>query len=151
MNKAFVREPDCIADYCPRCGSQGERVGADVLRFYLSDEQARTLTEPANFCPSPQCSVAYFDAFEQFVSATDLIRPAYPKDPNAPICACFGLTQQDIEQDVEEGGVTRTRTTVEKANSPAARCARKAANGRPCVAHVQKYYMECRSQRARNP
>jgi hypothetical protein len=24
------------------------------------------------------------------------------------------------------------------------------ANGRPCVAYVQKYYMECRSKRARN-
>jgi hypothetical protein len=91
--------------------------------------------------------VAYFDSFERFVLATDLSRFVYPKDPNAPVCACFGLTRQDIEQDVEEGSVTRTRAAVEKAKSPAARCAQMAANGRPCVAYVQKYYMECRNRR----
>ncbi len=147
MNKAFVREPDRTADYCPQCGSQGERVGAEVLRYYLTDEQRRTLAEPANFCPAPQCVVAYFDDFEQFVLATDLCQTAYPKDPNAPVCVCFGLTRQDIEQDVDEGVVTRTRAAVEKAKSPEARCAQMAANGRPCVTYVQKYYMECLKKR----
>ena len=37
----------------------------------------------------------------------DLNKPVYPKNPDAPICACFGLTRQDIEQDVSEGVVTR--------------------------------------------
>ena len=147
MNKAFVREPDHTADYCPRCGSQGEQVGAEVLMLYLDDEQRRILAEPANFCPSPPCAVAYFDGFERFVLATALSRPVYPKDPKAPVCACFGLTRQDIEQDVDEGVVTRTRAAVEKAKSPVARCAQMAANGRPCVAYVQKYYMECRNER----
>ena len=151
MNKAFVREPDRTADYCPRCGSQGERVGAGVLRSYLTDEQRRSLAEPANFCPSPQCAVAYFDDFEQFVLSAALSRPVYPKDPTAPVCACFGLTRQDIEQDVDEGVVTRTRAAVEKAKSPVARCANMAANGRPCVAYVQKYYMECRNKQGSNP
>ncbi|MHB8971199.1 MAG: hypothetical protein ACYC3X_27420 [Pirellulaceae bacterium] len=35
MNKAFVREPDNVATYCPRCGSQGEQVGTEVLTCYL--------------------------------------------------------------------------------------------------------------------
>ena len=146
MNKAFVREPDRTADYCPRCGSKGEQVGAEVLKTYLSEEKRRALAEPANFCPSPQCVVAYFDSFERVVLTSELDRPVYPKDPEAPICACFGLTRRDIEQDVEEGVVTRTREVVEKAKSAAARCARMAANGRPCIAYVQKYYMECRSR-----
>jgi hypothetical protein len=93
--------------------------------------------------------VAYFDSFERFVLATALSRPVYPKDPAAPICACFGLTRQDIEQDVDEGVVTRTKAVVEKANSPAARCSQMAANGRPCVAYVQKYYVECRNRQER--
>jgi len=122
-------------------------VGAEVLMLYLDDEQRRILAEPANFCPSPPCAVAYFDGFERFVLATALSRPVYPKDPKAPVCACFGLTRQDIEQDVDEGVVTRTRAAVEKAKSPVARCAQMAANGRPCVAYVQKYYMECRNER----
>lgn len=145
MNKAFVREPDRTADYCPRCGSKGDQVGAEVLKTYLSDQKRRTLAEPANFCPSPQCVVAYFDSFERVVLASELVRPVYPKDLEAPICACFGLTCRDIELDVEEGVVTRTREVVQKAKSETARCAQMAANGRPCIAHVQKYYMECTS------
>jgi hypothetical protein len=145
MNKAFVREPDHDADYCPRCGSKGEQVGRETIESYLSAEKSQMVTDPANFCPSPQCDVAYFDAFERVVLVGELMKPAYPKDPDAPICACFGLTRRDIEQDVRDGVVTRVKAILEKAQSPEARCAQKAANGRPCVAYVQKYYMQCRN------
>jgi bacterioferritin-associated ferredoxin len=146
MNKAFIREPDPSVDYCPRCGSKGERVEARTLAAYLSDAQRGQLAEPADFCPSPQCPVAYFDAFERIVLAVDLRRPAYPKDPAAPICACFGVTRAEIEQDVREGVVTRTRAMLARAKSSAARCSETAANGRCCVAHIQKYYMQRRNE-----
>jgi hypothetical protein len=146
MNKAFIREPDQTAEYCPRCGSKGEPVGAATLATYLSDQQRSQLAEPANFCPSPQCPVAYFDGFERLVPAAELRVAAYPKDPEAPICACFGLTRADIEADVQEGVTTRTKAALERAKSPEARCAQHAANGRPCVAYVQKYFMQCRGR-----
>ena len=41
MNKAFVREPEHTADYCPRCGSKGAVVGIEALKSYLTDEQRR--------------------------------------------------------------------------------------------------------------
>lgn len=141
MNKAFVREPDRTADYCPRCGSKGEPVGADTLRAFLTEDQRRMVAEPANFCPAPQCDVVYFDSFERAVRTADIQRPIYPKDAAAPICACFGLTREDIEQDVREGVATRTKAVLEKAKSPAAQCRKMAANGRSCVAYVQKYYI----------
>jgi hypothetical protein len=150
MNKAFVREPDRTADYCPRCGSKGESVGSNTLAAYLAEEQRGRMAEPANFCPSPQCPVAYFDGLERVVLAADLQRPVYPKDPAAPICACFGLTRADIEQDVREGVVTRTKSVLEKAKSPDARCSETAANGRPCVAYVQKHYMQCKGKTGPN-
>jgi hypothetical protein len=115
------------------------------MQSYLSSEKSQTVTDPANFCPSPLCDVAYFDAFERVVLVGDLIKPVYPKDPDAPICACFGLTRHDIEQDVREGVVTRVKAVLEKANSPEARCAQTAANGQPCTAYVQRYYMQCRN------
>jgi len=149
MNKAFLREPDSTADYCPHCGSKGEPVGEETLKTYLTDEQRGRIAPSANFCPSPQCDVAYFDAFERFIPAADLVRPVYPKDPTAPICACFGLTCEDIEQDVEEGVVTRTRGVLEKAKSPAAQCSQKAANGKSCVPYVQKCYLECQARAKR--
>jgi hypothetical protein len=145
MNKAFVREPDRTAEYCPRCGSKGEPVGRETLESHVPAEKLGSVADPANFCPSPPCEVAYFDGFERVVLTTDLRRPVYPKDPAAPICACFGLTREDIEQDVLEGVVTRTRAVLARAKSPEARCSQAAANGRPCVAFVQKYYMQCRA------
>jgi hypothetical protein len=143
MNKAFVREPDNTTDYCPHCGSKGEPVGGETLRSFLTDEQLRALTESANFCPSPECEVVYFDSFERKVLATDIQRPVYPKDPTAPICACFGLTREDIEQDVRAGTRIRVKAILEKANSPDACCRTMAANGKSCVAYVQRYYMQC--------
>jgi hypothetical protein len=144
MNKAFVREPDTTADYCPRCGAQGQPVGREAMRRYVRAEQLRTVSDPAAFCPTPTCAVAYFDGFERTILVGDLAQPVYPKDPDAPICACFGLTRRDIEQDVSEGVVTRVRTILDKSKTPAARCADMSANGQCCVAYVQKYYMQCR-------
>ncbi|MEN6449835.1 MAG: hypothetical protein ABFC96_05015 [Thermoguttaceae bacterium] len=145
MNKAFVREPDATAEYCPRCGAKGEPVARETVQFYLPEGRTPAVADPANFCPSPQCEVVYFDAFERVLLVGDLRTAVYPKDPDAPICACFGLTRQDIEQDVREGVVTRVKAILEKARSPEARCTQRAANGQPCVAYVQKYYMQCRA------
>ena len=147
MNKAFLREPDATADYCPRCGSKGEPVGGETLESYLTDEQRRTLSEPANFCPSPKCEVVYFDSFERMVLTTDIERPVYPKDITAPICACLGMTREDIQRDVQAGVKTRVKAMLDMANSAEARCHKTAANGKPCIAHVQKYYLQCLNSR----
>ncbi len=143
MNKAFIREPDNTAYYCPRCESKGEPVGGETLGSFLTDQQRQAIADPANFCPSPKCKVVYFDSFERTVLAGDIQRPVYPKDPAAPICGCFGLTGEDIEQDVREGVTARVKGILEKAKLPAAQCRKMAANGKPCIAYVQKYYMRC--------
>jgi hypothetical protein len=145
MNKAFIREPDGTIDYCPRCGSAGQPVGIETIEHYLPKGTTKKISDPANFCPSPRCDVVYFDAFERIILKTHIAKPVYPKDPNAPICACFGLTRHDIEQDVSEGVVRRVKALLEKAKSPDARCTLLAANGQCCVAYVQKYYMQCKS------
>jgi hypothetical protein len=147
MNKAFVREPDVTADYCPRCGSAGEPVGEATLTAQLTGEQRRHVGAAANFCASPRCEVAYFDNFERYVLASDLSRPVYPKDSSAPLCPCFGLTTEDVDQDIAEGGVSRVRAAVEKAKSPEARCVELSPTGRSCVALVQRYYMQRKGER----
>ena len=48
----------------------------------------------------------------------DLDGPVYPKDPDAPICACFGLTRLDIEADVREGTDEPAPLHVAKARQP---------------------------------
>ncbi|MEN6459563.1 MAG: hypothetical protein ABFC63_11620 [Thermoguttaceae bacterium] len=146
MNKAFVREPDLQADFCPRCGSKGEPVSRETVEAHLPAGKTPAVADPANFCPTPRCEVAYFDSFERVVLVDELKTPVYPKDPDAPICACFGLTRRDIEADVREGVVTRVRAILDRARSPEARCVCMAANGCSCVPYVQKYYLQCRGE-----
>ena len=144
MNKAFVKESEDPGDRCPACGSIGQRVFGSTLDAHLPVESRTQFSDSAFFCPHPTCSVAYFDSFERTVPAANLSHPTYPKDPEAPICPCFGLTVEDIEADVREGVVTRVRRHHQQAESDAAHCATAAASGQSCIPAVQRCFMRLR-------
>ncbi len=145
MNKAFIKEPEDTGEaHCPRCGSLGVAVGDATLSAQLSADDRRNLPETAWFCPFARCEVAYFDQFERTVEAHRLSRLIYPKDPDAPICACFGFTCEEIEADVNEGGATRVRELLAKSKSPEARCTVMSPSGQCCMGEVQRYFMKLR-------
>lgn len=145
MNKAFVREPDdSSAAHCPRCGSLGIAVGAETLRAHLDEESLRPLADAAFYCPFPRCEVGYFDQFEQTVAADRIRGPAFPKDPSAPMCNCFGFTAADIEADIRDGTPRRVRELLVRSKSPEAHCLTASPDGRCCIAEVQRYYMRAR-------
>ena len=144
MNKAFVREPDSSEEFCPRCGVAGQSVSRATIAAFVAADTPVEIADVANFCPTPQCEVAYFDMFERVILASSLKHIIFPKDFAAPICSCFGLTADDIDQDVAEGVNTRTKACVARAQSPEARCAELAPNGRSCVAEVKRYFMQRR-------
>ncbi len=146
MNKAFTREPDAGETRCPRCESPGTPVGPETLRARLLPDALDKLAESGFFCRYEWCDVVYFDQFGRTVDSSSLRAPIYPKDPTAPICACFEFTRDDIEQDVQEGGATRTRALLAKAKSPEACCAVRAGDGQSCVPEVQRYFMKCRAR-----
>lgn len=147
MNKAFVREPDDTgAAYCPRCQSLGIAVQEPTLAAHLKPEALEELASTAWFCSFASCPVAYFDLFERVATVDELRAAVYPKDPAAPICPCFGFTTDEIDRDLAEGTVARTRALVETAKSAAARCATASPSGQSCVAEVQRYYMKRRSE-----
>lgn len=146
MNKAFLREPDQVDSRCPRCGSAGNPVGPQTLGARLKPDVRRVLAESAYFCPAPQCDVVYYDDFDGIVRRAAVPGPIPIKDADAPLCACFGLTREEIEQDIEEGGVARTRAAVLRAQSAEARCATLAPNGRSCVPEVQGYFLKCKQR-----
>jgi bacterioferritin-associated ferredoxin len=144
MNKAFLREPDSTDVLCPRCQAAGESVLWQTVQHHVPPEKQPSLSASSYFCPTPNCPVAYFDAFESTVLAADLVRPVYPKDPAAPICPCFGLTEADVRLDVEEGTPRRIRELVAKSKSLAARCGETSPTGRSCLPEVQKRYFKLR-------
>lgn len=145
MNKAFVREPDDTGQlHCPACGSLGIGVQRETWQAQVKPEALESLAETAFFCPYARCEVAYFDMFDRRVTTDALLHGVYPKDAQAPICGCFGLTCQDVQADIREGVVTRVRELLAKANSPAAACRIKSPSGQSCVGEVQRYYMKLR-------
>jgi hypothetical protein len=145
MNKAFCKEPDSTAlPRCPRCGGDGTQVGEATVRAHLTPEAADTLGEPAHWCGTDTCPVAYFDLFERVVLAADARGLHWPKDPAGPLCACHGLTVEDVDLDLAEGTPQRVREVVGKAGLPDAACGTASADGRSCVARVQRYFMRRR-------
>lgn len=145
MNKAFTKEQEADQGHCPQCGSLGTPVRPETLAAHLTEEQRQQLSEPAYFCGFPKCDAVYFDAFERTIGQAALKSPVYPKDPAGPICSCFGLTVEDVEEDVREGVVTRVKGLLEKAKSPQAQCATRAPSGQCCAPEVQRYYMKVRA------
>ena len=110
MNKAFVREPeDTGTANCPRCGSLGVAVGSETLTAQLVPYDRRNLPESAYDRPYPRCEVGYFDQFDRWVASDKLLHPAYPEDPEAPICPCFDVSPEEVEADVREGGTRRVK------------------------------------------
>jgi hypothetical protein len=147
MNKAFVREPEPDGrQHCPRCNSLGLPVGAGPLDKYIRPESRSKMPESAWYCNFPRCEVAYFNEFEEVILVDELNCAVYPKDFDAPLCACFGFTYDDVAADVRDGQPTRIRQLLAKSKSPAAHCQTLAAAGRCCMATVQELYMKLRGQ-----
>lgn len=147
MNKAFLREPDQVDSRCPACDSVGQSVGPQTLESFLPAELRRRFAETASFCRTETCPVVYFDEFGARVDRAELSRPLPLKDADAPLCGCFGLMRDDVETDIREGVVTRTKAVVLKSQSDAARCTTQAPNGRSCLAEVQGYFVRCQQRR----
>lgn len=117
-----------------------------MLDRYIQPESRPKLGDSAWYCPYPHCEAAYFNLFDVVVTTEELTRSIYPKDLDAPICACFGFVYDDVAADVEGGEPRRTRELVAKTKTPAAKCQSLAADGRSCVAAVQELYMRLRGQ-----
>jgi hypothetical protein len=84
--------------------------------------------------------------FDAIVVIGELKSPVYPKELDAPLCACFGFTYEDVEADVREGAPARIRGLLAKSQSREARCESLAADGRCCIRAVQELYLKLRSQ-----
>lgn len=152
MNKAFIKEPEDTGQAnCPRCGSLGVPVQQETMAAHVEPGALQNLAETGYFCSFARCDVVYFDHFERVVLMESLLKPVWPKDPEAPICGCFGLTRDDVEQDVLEGGVTRVRELLEKSKSSEANCLVNSPTGKSCMPEVQRYFMRQRAAAQEGP
>ena len=146
MNKAFVREPETDGRaYCPRCQTLGTPVAAGPLDTHIRPESRSKMHDAAWFCGFGPCEVAYFNIFEGVVLTGELKWPVYPKDPDAPLCGCFGFGYAEVEADVRDGQPARIRQRLARSQSAAANCHTLAADGQCCIGHAQRLYMKLRA------
>lgn len=149
MNKAFVREPEPDGrGYCPKCAALGAPVTSETLDRYVRPESRPKIHDAAWFCGYARCEVGYFNQYGAVVSIDELTQPVYPKDLDAPICACFGLTYDDVAADVREPTPARIRALLARSQSPDATCALTAANAKCCIPAVQELYFRLRARAA---
>jgi hypothetical protein len=144
MSRAFVRDPETPGPTCPSppgCGGIGVPVSTTTLRARLRPEAAARFEEEAFFCPDPACEVAYFDGRLAWAARSELLEPAYPKQEGAPLCACFGVSREAIEELGRRGDKAAMREFLERTTSPAARCATRAADGRSCATEARRVFL----------
>jgi hypothetical protein len=147
MNKAFCKEPDDTRPpRCPRCGAAGARVEAATLDAHVDAAAAASLGDPAYYCDIDACDVAYFDLVERVIPVEAARGLPWPKDSAGVLCACHGLSPDDVDADIAAGTPTRVREAVRKAGLPDAACATRSADGRPCVARIQRHYVRRRAE-----
>jgi hypothetical protein len=146
MNKAFCKEPEQSArPLCPTCGAEGQVVTEATLRAHVPAGDAETLAEPVAWCDTERCPVAYFDSLERTIAVERATGIHWPKCPTGVLCQCHGLTCEDVDADLAEGEPRRVREIVRRAGEPGAECALRSADGRSCVARVQRIYVRRRS------
>jgi hypothetical protein len=76
------------------------------------------------------------------MSLERIIGPAYPKDPEGPICPCFGVTAAEITADARAGLKERVRDLRQRSESPEARCRVRCPDGECCIPRVFRLFRE---------
>src|SRR5262249_54625008 len=101
VSRAFIKEAETSGPGCPAppgCGGGGVPVSRATLEARLPREAVARFAGGALFCANPGCVVAYFDERRAWASRDELLAPAYPKQLGAPLCACFGVTREALEE-----------------------------------------------------
>jgi hypothetical protein len=66
------------------------------------------------------------------------------KPPDAPLCACTGLTAADLEEDFRAGATARIKDLAARAQVVPPLCIARAPDGRPCAAEARKLWIRLR-------
>lgn len=144
MSRAFVKEADAKEPRCPQppgCGGVGIPVSRATIEANTAIEPAVEFHGEPFYCPDPDCVVAYFDGFGTRVERTATLRRAWPKDGDAPVCSCFGITVTQIEEWADRGEKARVRELLDRTKSADAKCLVTAPDGRRCEEKVRRVFL----------
>jgi hypothetical protein len=97
MSRAFMKEGEAPEPRCPSCDTLGDAVGPPTLQAHVPADLRTALGDRAYYCVNPVCRSAYFNGWGTVVPADKIRGSAYPKDPDGPLCPCFGVVVREIE------------------------------------------------------
>ncbi|HZE98097.1 MAG TPA: hypothetical protein VE981_13790 [Planctomycetota bacterium] len=142
MSRAFMKEGEQPEPRCPSCGTLGDAVGPATLAAHVAPELRAPLGDKAYYCVNSACATAYFNGWGTTVGVARMSGPSYPKDPDAPLCPCFGVGVEEIVDEARAGKKDRIRSLKERAEGPEARCSERSPDGRCCLPRALQLFRE---------
>lgn len=139
LSSTAVPVPSVMA--CPVCGSHSKQVDTLTVRSLVWHLPFGMALAQYYFCEAPACDVVYFPSNPQTPTfhRDNLLVPVGVKEKQDPIsvCYCFGVTRQDIADEVERTGKStigeRIRAEVKAGNCA---CEVKNPSGKCCLGDV---------------
>ena len=137
-----MKESEQADPRCPECGALGAEVGRVTLQGHLGADDCSRLGARAYYCVNSGCPTAYFNTWGVSIPFERMTRTAYPKDPEGPICPCFGVNVSDIVGDARAGKRERIRDLTTRSQGPQARCVETCPDGETCLPRVLRLFRE---------
>lgn len=128
---------------CPVSGTRSKQVGLVTVQSLIRYLPFRMAPAQYYFCEAADCDVVYFPsnpAAPAFYRDDLLVRVGVKEtDGPIPVCYCFGMTREAIEEEVRQTGTSTVAERI-KAEVKAGRCACELKNpsGRCCLGQVNR-------------
>lgn len=127
---------------CPVNGQEYKKVSLKTLLQHVRYPANQHINmQGYYFCSSPDCDVVYFGGDGLLFSKDDIREVVGQKSKQAErtLCYCFGITQQDVEQEIYEYGYSPSyRFVVEQTKQSNCSCESQNPSGRCCLKEFPK-------------
>lgn len=139
---------------CPECGSRSKKVDAITVKSLVRRLPFGITPAQHYFCEAPTCDVVYFTSSPQaptFHKGDLLVRVGLKENQDpVPVCYCFGVTRQDIAEEVQRTGKCKIGERI-KAEVKAGHCACEVKNpsGKCCLGNVTLAVQEAQRTESR--
>jgi hypothetical protein len=139
---------------CPVCGNRSRQVGAITVRSLVRRLPFGMPSAQYYFCLARTCRVVYFSPTSgapTFREDDLLVRLGQKDEQSGLVCYCFGLTRNDITEEVQQTGKSIVTERV-KAEIRAGHCACELKNpsGKCCLGDLTRVVQEALRRAAGN-
>lgn len=104
---AVQAAPGGAEEICIGCGLPGKKILKVTAATHVDPHYWDFLNEAFWFSPTPECPVFYYSNRDGIYFLKDEVKTRYglkERDPPRPICYCLQVTEEDIEEEIEDRG-----------------------------------------------